>query len=90
MSKLAICADLTNLTTRVGRLATRAVRGEDLNTSAISDANTTLDVARDHIRNGDYDDAQEALQLAREQLDAAEHRNKFQNTKHASQRRFDR
>lgn len=89
MSKLLVTT-LTYLTARVGRLATRAVHGEDLNTSAISDANEILNIARDHLRNGDNDDAREALQLAREQLDAVEHRNKFQDLNHASQRRFDR
>ena len=63
---------ITTLRSRVGQLSARAVGGEDLNTSGITDGNESINVAVTHYGNGDFEDAREALQLAREQLDAAE------------------
>jgi hypothetical protein len=69
-----IATGITALRSRVGTLATRAVRGEDLLTGAITDANENVNVAATHYANGDIEAAREALQLAQEQLDAAEQR----------------
>lgn len=58
---------------RQGKLAHRAiVGGEDLNTSAISDASESIQRARTAYVNGETEECREALQLAAEQLDAAE------------------
>jgi len=57
---------------RVGHLSALAVAGADLNTSAITDANENLNVARTHFEQGDLEDAVDALVLAEEQLDCAE------------------
>jgi hypothetical protein len=69
---VTIANSIAALRSRVATLATRAVRGEELLTSAITDANESVNVAVVHYGNGDWEAAREALQLAREQLDAAE------------------
>lgn len=69
----SIPAQITALRAKVGELAHRAVVGnESLNTSAISDATDALNAAMQQWKNGDSEDARESIQLAIEQLDAAE------------------
>lgn len=72
MSNLSIPSMITALRARVGTLSHRAVvGGENLNTSAISDASDSLNEAMALWKNGDGEAAAEAVQLAAEQLDAA-------------------
>lgn len=70
-TQISIPAQITQLRSRVGEYAARAIR-EDLNTSAISDASDALNLAMQQWKNGDVEDARESLQLAIEQLDSVE------------------
>lgn len=72
MNTNTLSAQIQTLRARVGSLSARAVAGESINTSGLTDANESINTAVSFMRNGDFDDARESLTLAEEQLDAAE------------------